>query len=89
MTDEEIHNVYIHMTGKAEGIHEMGGDVDFAVLFARAIIKIERDACLAIQHRLHAMNFGGSRTYTEQELLDHMQQGIKDYAAAIRARGKE
>jgi hypothetical protein len=45
MTDEEIHNVYIHMTGKAQGISEMGGDVDFAVLFARAIIKIEREKC--------------------------------------------
>jgi len=39
MTDEEIHNIYLHMSGKAEGLVEANGAVDFPVLFARAILE--------------------------------------------------
>ena len=41
MTDEEIHNVYLHMSGKAEGLVEATGTADFPVLFARAILEYE------------------------------------------------
>ena len=40
MTDEEIHNVWLHMSGKAEGLVEAGGSADFPVMFARAIISL-------------------------------------------------
>ena len=39
MTEEEIHNIYLHMSGKAEGIAEATGAADFPVLFAHAILK--------------------------------------------------
>ena len=39
MTDEEIHNVYLHMSGKAEGLVEATGKADFPVMFARAILE--------------------------------------------------
>jgi len=39
MTDEEIHNIYLHMSGKAEGLVEASGKADFPVLFARAILE--------------------------------------------------
>ena len=42
MTNEEIHNIYLHMTGKAEGIAEATGTADFPVLFARAILEFNR-----------------------------------------------
>ena len=42
MTDEEIHNIYLHMSGKAEGIAEVTETADFPVLFARAILKFNR-----------------------------------------------
>ena len=42
MTDEEIHNIYLHMSGKAEGIAEATGTADFPVLFARAILELDR-----------------------------------------------
>ena len=42
MTDEEIHNIYLHMSGKAEGLVEATGKADFPVLFARAILEYER-----------------------------------------------
>jgi hypothetical protein len=41
MTDEEIHNIYLHMSGKAEGLVEATGTADFPVLFARAILDYE------------------------------------------------
>jgi hypothetical protein len=41
MTDEEIHNIYLHMSGKAEGLVEATGKADFPVLFARAILDYE------------------------------------------------
>ena len=41
MTDEEIHNIYLHMSGKAEGLVEATGNADFPVLFARAILEYE------------------------------------------------
>ena len=39
MTEEEIHNIYLHMSGKAEGIAEATGSADFPVLFANAILE--------------------------------------------------
>ena len=39
MTKEEIHNIYLHMSGKAEGIAEATGSADFPVLFANAILE--------------------------------------------------
>ena len=39
MTKEEIHNIYLHMSGKAEGIAEATGTADFPVLFANAILE--------------------------------------------------
>jgi hypothetical protein len=41
MTDEEIHNIYLHMSGKAEGLVEATGNADFPVLFAKAILEYE------------------------------------------------
>ena len=42
MTDEQIHNIYLHMSGKAEGLAEAQGHADFPVLFARAILEYNR-----------------------------------------------
>jgi len=80
MTDEEIHNVYIHMTGKAQGISEMGGKPDFDVLFARAIIKIERDACAKLCDEMERKAEGTDCCKWPTP---------SDCAFAIRARGKE
>ena len=42
MTDEEIHNIYLHMSGKAEGLVETTGKADFPVMFARAILEYNK-----------------------------------------------
>jgi len=44
MTDEEIHNIYLHMSGKAEGLVEATGKADFPVLFARAILEYSKNS---------------------------------------------
>jgi len=44
MTDEEIHNIYLHMSGKAEGLVEANGKADFPVLFARAILEYSKNS---------------------------------------------
>jgi len=59
MTDEEIHNIYLHMSGKAEGLVEATGKADFPVMFARAILEYEgltKDA----------QNMASKSTYKEQ-----------------------
>ena len=42
MTKEQIHNIYLHMTGKAEGLLEAGAEADFPVMFAEAIMKYNK-----------------------------------------------
>lgn len=43
LTKDEIHNIYLHMSGKAEGIVEAGGTADFPVMFANAILEYSKD----------------------------------------------
>ena len=38
MKVEDIHNVYTHITGRAEGMVMAGGEADFPVMFAEAIL---------------------------------------------------
>ena len=59
MTDEEIHNIYLHMSGKAEGLVEATGKADFPVLFARAILEYDRLT-------KDAQNMASKSTYKEQ-----------------------
>jgi hypothetical protein len=42
MTPEEIHNIWLHMSGKSEGLLEAGGKADFPVMFANAILEYTR-----------------------------------------------
>jgi len=48
MTEEEIHNIYLHMSGKAEGIAEVAGKADFPVLFAEAILEYNRKSWVGL-----------------------------------------
>ena len=38
MKVENIHNIYTHITGRAEGMIMAGGEADFPVMFAEAIL---------------------------------------------------
>ena len=48
MTEEEIHNIYLHMSGKAEGIAEATGTADFPVLFANAILEYAKSSWVGL-----------------------------------------
>ena len=39
LTTEEIHNIYLHQSGVAEGLDRAGADADFPVMFAEALIQ--------------------------------------------------
>jgi len=42
MTKEQIHNIYLHMTGKAEGLLEAGAEADFPIMFVEAIMEYNK-----------------------------------------------
>ena len=71
MTDEEIHNIYLHMSGKAEGLVEATGKADFPVLFAKAILEYEgltKDM----------QNMASKSTYKEQIETKEYERGFID-----------
>ena len=71
MTDEEIHNIYLHMSGKAEGLVEATGKADFPVLFARAILEykgLTKDS----------QNMASKSTYKEQLETKEYERGFID-----------
>jgi len=88
MTDEEIHNIYLHMSGKAEGLVEANGTADFPVLFARAILEYERLT-------KDMQNMASKSTYKEQletkdepvgkfaKFTDGIWREVTDYSAGI------
>ena len=39
ITKEQIHNIYLHQCGRAEGIIEAGGECDFPVMFVEALLE--------------------------------------------------
>ena len=43
MSDDEIMNIWLHMCGKAEGLQEAGQEVNLPVMFARAVIKYDKE----------------------------------------------
>lgn len=38
ISDDEIHNIWLHMQGKADGLIEAGKLCDFPIMYTRAII---------------------------------------------------
>ena len=77
MTKEEIHNIYLHMSGKAEGIAEATGAADFPVLFANAILEYAKRPWQGL---------------TEEDLdyLCHLAYtGDEEFALAVQAKLKE
>ena len=88
MTDEEIHNIYLHMSGKAEGLVEATGKADFPVMFARAILEYEG-------LRKDMQNMASKSTYKEQletkdepvgkfaKFTNGIWKEVTDYSAGI------
>ena len=92
MTDEEIHNIYLHMSGKAEGIAEVTGTADFPVLFARAILEFDR-----MEREWVGLTDEEIKSCAKEHLycedshynVEDGIEGWKDFACAIEAKLKE
>jgi len=77
MTEEEIHNIYLHMSGKAEGIAESTGAADFPVLFANAILEYTKRPWVGL-------------TDEDLDYLCHLAYtGDEEFALAVQAKLKE
>ena len=77
MTEEEIHNIYLHMSGKAEGIAESTGAADFPVLFANAILEYTKRPWQGL-------------TDEDLDYLCHLAYtGDEEFALAVQAKLKE
>ena len=77
MTEEEIHNIYLHMSGKAEGIAEATGSADFPVLFANAILEYVKREWVGL-------------TDEDLDYLCHLAYtGDEEFALTVQAKLKE
>ena len=80
MTDEEIHNIYLHMSGKAEGLFEATGKADFPVLFARAILEYSKSQWQGLTDDdwnsiLYDTEFHAGAEWAEAKLKDKNTKG--------------
>jgi len=85
MTKEQIHNIYLHMTGKAEGLLEAGAEADFPVMFAEAIMEYNKPCELTDEEIMEI--------YDRKELynIDEGQMYLKpiEFARAILRKASE
>ena len=44
LSNEVIHNIWLHINGKAEGLMEAGKEADVPVMFANALLEYAEDA---------------------------------------------
>ena len=79
MTREDI--IRMALDAGAEQF-EIGGEFDsFVTAFAALVVSAEREACARLRETLHPFDL-----HNRSEMLGVMNQGLDDYAAAIRAR---
>jgi hypothetical protein len=103
MTPTEIHNIWLHMSGKSEGIMEAGGESDFPVLFATAILQYDRmergadnlDRMSKPNKRPLPKEWVGLTAYEQSFVYDQVKQIVDSkpfwvrFADAIEAKLKE
>ena len=78
MTEENIHNIYLHMSGKAEGIAEATGSADFPVLFANAILEYAKRPWVGLTDEEY-----------QQILIQHDGAGLLAFYNLVEAKLKE
>ena len=70
MTKEEIHNIWLHMSGKAEGLLEAGGNADLPVLFANAILEYNKRTWVGLTDEEKNAITWGNDIYKILELVE-------------------
>ena len=69
MKVEDIHNIYTHMTGRAEGMVMSGGEADFPVMFAEAILDYCKKPWVGLTHAEYAEILCDNRWQGRPELM--------------------
>ena len=69
MKVEDIHNIYTHMTGRAEGMVMSGGEADFPVMFAEAILDYYKKPWVGLTHAEYAEILCDNRWQGRPELM--------------------
>jgi len=78
MTKEEIHNIYLHMSGKAEGIAEVAGKADFPVLFAEAILEYNRKSWVRLTDKEIEECWDGDLSPYQMQCIREIEAKLKD-----------
>jgi hypothetical protein len=78
MTKEEIHNIYLHMSGKAEGIAEVAGKADFPVLFAEAILEYNRKSWVGLTDEERKEIWWSCEQQTPTTFVKAIEQALKE-----------
>jgi hypothetical protein len=83
MTPKEIHNIWLHMSGKAEGLLEAGGDADLPVMFANAILEYNKRTWVGLTNEEKA-EIQSLKWWDWEDAFD-----LDGYTRAIEAKLKE
>ena len=76
MKVEDIHNIYTHMTGRAEGMVMVGGEADFPVMFAEAILDYYKKPWVGLTNEeKHAIRYSHM---TSAEFIECIEAKLKD-----------
>ena len=79
MTQDEIHNIWLHMSGKAEGLLEAGGTADFPVMFANAILEYGRKPWVGLtDEEVDECYYWKGRLWTTDELVRHVEAKLRE-----------
>ena len=85
MTNEEIHNIWLHMSGKAEGLLEAGGTADLPVMFANAILEYNKRTWVGLtdEDREEILQWVewkeiGSQPVAPQKLIAYVEKKLRE-----------
>ena len=85
MTHDEIHNIWLHMSGKSEGLLEAGSKADLPVLFANAILEYNKrqwqgltDEDVDEVERWIEFKEDGSGRIPTQKLVRYIERKLKE-----------
>jgi hypothetical protein len=76
MKTDDIHNIYIHITGRAEGIVMAGGKADLPIMFAEALREYLHKEWVGLTDedmkdtRTHNFNFIDGARWAEAKLKE-------------------
>ena len=75
---DAVLNVYLHMSGRAEGIVEAGGDACFPMLFANAILEITRKSWVGLSFDDETECLAAGNTHGWKGVMKKTEEKLKE-----------